>query len=84
MKKQIKNKVLSFSVIYEADPNGGYVAYVAYVPSLSGCHSQGDNLEEAEKNIREAIGLYVESLRAHKYSIPQEQRILQGRVEISV
>ena len=81
MKKQIKNKVLSFSVIYEADPNGGYVAYV---PSLSGCHSQGDNLEEAEKKLREAIGLYVESLRAHKYSIPQEQRILQGRVEISV
>ena len=81
MKKQIKNKVLSFSVIYEADPNGGYVAYV---PSLSGCHSQGDNLEEAEKNIQEAIELYVESLRAHKYSIPQEQRILQGRVEISV
>ena len=81
MKKQIKNKVLSFSVIYEADPNGGYVAYV---PSLSGCHSQGDNLEEAEKNIQEAIELYVESLKAHKYSIPQEQRILQGRVEIAV
>ena len=77
----IKNKVLSFSVIYEADPNGGYVAYV---PSLSGCHSQGDNLEEAEKNIQEAIELYVESLRAHKYSIPREQRILQGRVEIAV
>ena len=81
MKKQIKNKVLSFSVIYEADPNGGYVAYV---PSLSGCHSQGDNLEEAEKNIQEEIELYVESLRAHKYSIPREQRILQGRVEIAV
>jgi len=81
MKKQIKNKILSFSVIYEADPNGGYVAYV---PSLSGCHSQGDNLEEAEKNIQEAIELYVESLRAHKYSIPREQRILQGRVEIAV
>ena len=77
----IKNKVLSFSVIYEADPNGGYVAYV---PSLSGCHSQGDNLEEDEKNIQEAIELYVESLRAHKYSIPREQRILQGRVEIAV
>ena len=81
MKKQIKNKILSFSVIYEADPNGGYVAYV---PSLSGCHSQGDNLEEAEKNIQEAIELYVESLRAHKYSIPREQRILQGRVEVAV
>ena len=81
MKKQIKNKVLSFSVIYEADPNGGYVAYV---PSLSGCHSQGDNLEETEKNIKEAIELYVESLKSHRYSIPQEQRVLQGRVEVAV
>ena len=81
MKKQIKNKILSFSVIYEADPNGGYVAYV---PSLSGCHSQGDNLEETEKNIKEAIELYVESLKSHRYSIPQEQRVLQGRIEIAV
>lgn len=81
MKKQIKNKILSFSVIYEADPDGGYVAYV---PSLSGCHSQGDDLEKAEKNVKEAIELYVESLKTHKYSIPQEQRILQGRVEIAV
>ena len=52
MKKQIKNKVLSFSVIYEADPNGGYVAYV---PSLSGCHSQGDNLEETEKTSKKQL-----------------------------
>lgn len=81
MKKQIKNKILSFSVIYEADPSGGYVAYV---PSLSGCHSQGDNLEETEKNIKEAIELYIESLKSHRYSIPQEQRVLQGRVEIAV
>lgn len=81
MKKQIKNKILSFSVIYEADADGGYVASV---PSLSGCHSQGDNLEETEKNIKEAIELYVESLKSHKYSIPQEQRVLQGRVEVAV
>ena len=58
-------------MIYEADPNGGYVAYV---PSLSGCHSQGDNLEETEKNIKEAIELYIESLKSHRYSIPQEQK----------
>jgi len=31
--------------------------YVAYAPSLPGCNTQGDTLEEAEKNITEAVGL---------------------------
>lgn len=70
---------LSFSVIYEEDPEGGYVAFV---PSLPGCHTQGGTIEEAEKNIQEAIELYLESLEAHGEEIPQEKRILQGKVEI--
>lgn len=69
----------SFSVIYEEAPEGGYVAFV---PSLPGCHTQGDTVEEAEKNISEAIELYLESLEAHHEKIPQEKRILQGKVEI--
>jgi len=36
----------------------GYI--VASVPSLVGCHSQGKTTEEALKNIREAIELYLE------------------------
>jgi len=36
----------------------GYI--VASVPSLSGCHSQGKTKQEALKNIREAISLYLE------------------------
>lgn len=71
---------LSFSVIYEEDPEGGYVAFV---PSLPGCHTQGETIEEAEKNIQEAIELYLESLEAHGEEIPQEKRILQGKVEVS-
>ena len=31
------------------------------VPSLPGCFSQGDTLEDAKKNIEEAIALYVEN-----------------------
>ena len=47
------------TVIYEPAKEGGYVAYA---PSLPGCNTQGDTLEEAEKNITEAVGLYLEEI----------------------
>ncbi|OGM13058.1 hypothetical protein A2W15_06190 [Candidatus Woesebacteria bacterium RBG_16_41_13] len=78
---KIKNKVLSFSVIYEAAPEGGYVAFV---PVLAGCHTQGETLEETENNIKEAILAYVESSIAHKEEIPKETRVLQGKVDIQI
>lgn len=79
--KNIRKKILSFSVIYEAASEGGYVVYV---PVLPGCHTQGETLEEAERNIREAISVYLESLLSHKERLPQETRVLQGRVEVQV
>ncbi len=72
-------KHLSFSVIYEEAPEGGYVAFV---PTLPGCHSQGETIEEAEKNIQEAIELYLESLSAHHEDIPKERRVFQSKVDI--
>jgi predicted RNase H-like HicB family nuclease len=56
-----KQQIRSFSVVYEADPEGGYVAFI---PSLPGCHTQGDTLEEAEHNIKEAAALYLEDILA--------------------
>lgn len=52
-----KLSIISYSVIYEEAPEGGYVVRV---PALPGCYTQGETIEEAEKNIREAIELYVE------------------------
>ena len=69
----------SFSIFYEQDSTGGYVAIV---PVLPGCHTQGETLEEAEINVREAIELYLESLAAHGEQIPVEGRSFQGRVTI--
>lgn len=77
---KVEKRVLSFTVIYEEDPEG---EYVVYAPTLVGCHTQGETIEEAEKNIREAIELYLESLKAHGEPIPQETRILQGKVQIN-
>jgi len=38
-----------------------YKGYVADVPELPGCMSQGKTIEQALKNIREAILLYLET-----------------------
>jgi len=74
-------KTYSYSVFYEQDPEGGFVAFV---PALPGCHTQGDNLEETEQNVKEAIALYLESLSAHGEAIPDEGRSFQGRVSVPV
>ena len=56
------------------------------MPALPGCHTQGETLEEAERNIniKEAIALYLESLTAHGEPIPEEGHSLQGRVTVPV
>ena len=46
-------------VIMEDKEVGGYISIV---PSLPGCHTQGDSLEEVIKNTREAVSLYIETL----------------------
>jgi predicted RNase H-like HicB family nuclease len=74
-------KTLSYSVFYEQAPEGGYVAFV---PALPGCHTQGETLEETECNVKEAIALYLESLTAHGEAIPVEGRSFQGRVTVPV
>jgi len=53
--------------LIEQDEDG---VYVAEVPALPGCISQGHTREEAVENIREAIAAYIESLEAHDEPIP--------------
>ena len=48
---------MKLKVVLEPSDEGGYTVYV---PSLSGCISEGDTIEEALANIREAIELYIE------------------------
>jgi predicted RNase H-like HicB family nuclease len=48
---------MKLKVILEPSDEGGYSVYV---PSLPGCISEGDTLEDALANIREAIDLYLE------------------------
>ena len=50
--------VRNFEVILETEDEGGYHIYC---PVLKGCHSCGETKEEALKNIKEAIELWLES-----------------------
>ena len=79
-KAKIK-KVYSYSVFYELVKEGGYVVRV---PALPGCHTQGETLEEAERNVKEAIELYLESLDAHHEPIPEERQFFQSTVKVPV
>lgn len=54
-------------VILIEDLDGGYIVEV---PSLPGCYSQGETMEEAMENIREAIALHIESMIAHGEEVP--------------
>ena len=49
---------MEIKLILEEQAEGGYTVYV---PSLQGCISQGENIEEAIANIKEAISLYLET-----------------------
>lgn len=49
---------MEIKIVLEKQPEGGYTAFV---PSLPGCVSEGDTREEATKNIKEAIELYLEA-----------------------
>lgn len=48
---------MKLQVILEPSEEGGYTVFV---PSLPGCISEGENVDEALANIQEAIELYLE------------------------
>lgn len=70
---------MKFRVLIEPDEDG---VFVAVVPSLPGCVSQGVTRAEALANVREAIGLYLESLEAHGDPVPPP--ITEEIVEVEV
>ena len=59
-------------VVLEPSEEGGYTVTV---PSLPGCISQGDTKEDALKNIREAIELYLEPVEDDEIVAPNAETV---------
>jgi predicted RNase H-like HicB family nuclease len=72
-------KVLSYRILLRKEPEGGYTVTV---PSLPGCVTYGDTIEEAIKMAKEAIELYIESMREHGEEIPTEDETLEYTLTI--
>jgi len=70
---------MKYRVLIEQDEDG---VFVAEVPVLPGCISQGASRDEALENIREAIEGYLESLRTHDEPVPPA--ISEEIIEITV
>ena len=61
--------MLTYSVQLEAQEEGGYTVTV---PSLPGCISEGETIQEALTNIKEALEGYVQVLIKHNRLVPVE------------
>ena len=73
-------KVLSYRIILRKEPEGGYTVIV---PSLPGCVTYGDTIEEAIEMAREAIELYIESLKEHGEEIPTDEGTFEYTLTIA-
>ena len=66
---QKQENILTYTVTFEPDQDGGFVAFV---PILPGCMSQGETFEEAKENVKDAIAGYISVLREDGEQIPVE------------
>lgn len=61
--------MLTYTVLFDRAPEGGYIAAV---PSLPGCMTQGETFEDARENIKDAIREYVAVLKEDGDEVPIE------------
>ncbi|MFQ6033015.1 MAG: type II toxin-antitoxin system HicB family antitoxin [Candidatus Zixiibacteriota bacterium] len=71
---------MDYTVILHPAEEGGYWVEV---PALPGCFSQGETVEEALSNVREAIELHLEGLKEDGVETPQDMGYIIGRVSIA-
>lgn len=66
------------TAIIEQDADGVF----AYCPELKGCHTQGDTVDDALTNLREAAGLYLETLKPAELRKLTRKTVLSTSLEV--
>ena len=67
---RIVSSILNYEVVFREESEGGFTVIV---PDLPGCITFGETLEDATEMAKEAIELYLESLKAHNEEIKEFQ-----------
>jgi predicted RNase H-like HicB family nuclease len=73
-------KQLTYRILLNKESEGGYTVTV---PSLPGCITYGETIEDSIDMAKEAIELYIESLKAHGEPIPDETSTLEYSLTLS-
>jgi predicted RNase H-like HicB family nuclease len=71
------------AVFEEVSPSEGG-GYVAYAEELPGAISEGDTLEEARENLRDAIELLLEANRELSGKRNPGKRVTREKIRVSV
>lgn len=71
----------AFQVVFRLEPEGGYTAIV---PSLPGCISYGESLEEAKEMIKDAIEGYIVSMEKHGEELPDDEITYVSSINITI
>ncbi len=69
-----------FKVLFRPEPEGGYTALV---PSLPGCISYGETLDEARRMIKDALSCYLKCLAEHGECCTDDRGCISDEIEIS-
>jgi predicted RNase H-like HicB family nuclease len=75
---------LKLTAVYEEVPKGDGGGYVAYVEELPGAITQGETLEEARENLRDAVELLLDANRALAKETQAGHKVIHEPIEISV
>ena len=71
---------MSFTAVYQKVPEG----YIAFVEELPGANTQGKTLEDARKNLKEAIKLVLETNKQLTEAEIAGKEVIREEIEVSI
>ena len=71
---------LNYRILLTKEPEGGFTVNV---PALPGCITYGEDMEQAIAMAKDAIELYIESLKSHNEPIPTEENTFEYSVTVT-
>ena len=75
---------LTLSAVYEEVPESAGGGYVAYTEELPGAISEGETLEEARENLRDAIELLLQANRELASKSHRGKKVAREKITVPV
>lgn len=77
-------KTMAFTAVVVGETEEGFNGFSASIPSLPGCYSQGETVEEALANLTGALTGYIESLASRNLPLPLDEQVFSTVIKVPV